>query len=169
MELISIAVGLLLLLLGRKIFWLFVGLAGFLCGFQGVQMFFSDQAALGFIFGLLVGVVGVFVAVFFQRISFAMGGFFAGGYLSLAFCSHLGIEEPSKVLFVIVGLIAAVIALMWMDWAIILLSALAGAGAIVVNIALLSPPWSFFVLLLLVLIGCVVQGRALRGGLPPPS
>jgi hypothetical protein len=169
MELISIAVGLLLLLLGRKIFWLFVGLAGFLCGFQGVQMFFSDQAALGFIFGLLVGVVGVFVAVFFQRISFAIGGFFAGGYLSLAFCSHLGIEEPSKVLFIIVGFIAAVVALMWMDWAIILLSASAGAGAIVVNIALLSPPWSFFVFLLLVLIGCVVQGRALQGGLPPPS
>lgn len=78
MELISIAVGLLLLLLGRKIFWLFVGLAGFLCGFQGVQIFFPDQAALGFVFGLLVGVVGVFVAVFFQRISFVMGGFFYG-------------------------------------------------------------------------------------------
>jgi hypothetical protein len=169
MELISIAVGLLLLLLGRKIFWLFVGLAGFLCGFQGVQIFFPDQAALGFVFGLLVGVVGVFVAVFFQRISFAMGGFFAGGYLSLVFCSHLGIEEPSKVVFFIVGLIAAIVAFMWMDWAIILLSAFAGAGAIVVNMALLSPPWSFLVFLLLVLIGCVVQGRALQGRLPSPS
>jgi hypothetical protein len=169
MELISIAVGLLLLLLGRKIFWLFVGLAGFLCGFQGVQIFFPDQAALGFVFGLLVGVVGVFVAVFFQRISFAMGGFFAGGYLSLAYCSHLSVEEPSQVLFFIVGLIAAVIAFMWMDWAIILLSAFVGAGAIVVNIALLSPPWSFLVLLLLVLIGCVVQGRTLRGTAPPPA
>jgi len=169
METISIAVGLLLLLLGRKIFWLFVGLVGFLCGFQGAQLFFSDQAMLGIVFGLLVGAVGIFVAIFFQRISFALGGFFAGGYLSLAICSHLGMEEPSQVWFVIAGLIAAVVAFKWMDWAIIVLSSLAGAGAIVTNITLLTPPWSLLVFLLLVLVGCAFQGRALQRPTPPPA
>ena len=76
MELISIAVGILLLLVGRRMFWLFVGLAGFLCGFQSGQIFFPEQAMLGIVFGLLLGVVGIFVAVFFQRLSFAIGGFF---------------------------------------------------------------------------------------------
>lgn len=170
MELVSIAVGILLLLVGRKMFWLFVGLTGFLCGFQGTQIFFPEQPGLGFAFGLLVGVVGIFIAIFFQRLSFALGGFFAGGYLGLAVCGHLETEALSHVCFVVVGLIAAILAYKWMDWGIIILSALAGAGAIVANTMIpLNPPWSFLVFLLLVIAGCAVQGRALRQRTPPPA
>ena len=133
MELISIAVGVLLLLVGRRMFWLFVGLAGFLCGFQSGQIFFPEQAMLGIVFGLLLGVVGIFVAVFFQRLSFAIGGFFAGGYLGLAVCSHFQWEALAHVCFVAAGLLCAILAYKWMDWGIIVLSAFAGASAIVFN------------------------------------
>ena len=163
MELISIAVGVLLLLVGRRMFWLFVGLAGFLCGFQSGQMFFPEQAMLGIVLGLLLGVVGIFVAVFFQRLSFAIGGFFAGGYLGLAVCSHFQWEALSHVCFVAAGLLCAILAYKWMDWGIIVLSAFAGASAIVFSAMVpLSPTWRFVVFLLLAIVGCVVQGHAFR-------
>ena len=163
MELISTAVGILMLLVGRRMFWLFVGLAGFLCGFQSGQIFFPEQAMLGIVFGLLLGVVGIFVAVFFQQLSFAIGGFFSGGYLGLAVCSHFQWETLSHVCFVAAGLICAILAYKWMDWGIIVISSFAGASAIVLSaLGSLNPTWRFVTFLLLAIVGCVVQGRAFR-------
>jgi hypothetical protein len=77
--------GIALLIMGRRLYWLFVGLIGFVVGALLSQQFFSAQpewmsvlVALGF------GVAGALLAVFLQGIAIAAAGFIAGVRLDLA-------------------------------------------------------------------------------------
>ena len=64
--------GLALLLAGRRIFWLVVGVVGFLFGFDlASRVLGLDAEGLGLLIGVFAGVLGIFLAVFLQK--FAIG------------------------------------------------------------------------------------------------
>src|SRR5690348_12988135 len=65
----SIVVGLLLLFLGRKLFWLFVGAVGFLVGVEVAATLFPHQPDWSLIVGLILGLIGAVIAIFVQKIS----------------------------------------------------------------------------------------------------
>jgi Domain of unknown function (DUF4203) len=159
MELSYVILGLVLLVLGRQLFWLSVAIAGFLVGmrFAGVILAGEPQWLLVCV-ALGAGLLGALLAVLAQRVAFALAGFYAGFYLALIGAQSFGAEGNNIMFFVIGGVVGAVCAALMMDWAIIILSCLVGAGAIVEPLGL-GPMMSGVVFLALVIAGACFQAR----------
>lgn len=132
MELVVVAIGLVVLLVGRNLFWLVVGLVGFLLGVGLGELWFVDQPTwLIAMAALLLGVLGAVVALVFERFAIALAGFYAAGYIALAVAGQLGYESVSVFVPLGAGLIGALVTALLTDWAIIVLTALVGSAAVV--------------------------------------
>ncbi|MDX1687000.1 MAG: hypothetical protein R3248_03370 [Candidatus Promineifilaceae bacterium] len=133
MSLIQAVVGFVSLFFGRLLFWLFVGAAGFVVGFELALAFLGDQAIwLVLLVALIAGVLGSIVATFAQRLAVAIAGFVAGGYFLLNLVRMLGTaggppNTVSVVLYVTGGLIGAVLVSLLFDPSLIVLSSALGA------------------------------------------
>ena len=161
MEFFNIIFGLILLVFGRKLFWLFVSIVGFLFGMGFAGLIFPDQPQwIQVLFALGTGFFGALLAVLAQRIAFAITGFYGGFYFALILAQSFGSGENSLVMCTVVGVIGAVFATLIMDWVIIVLSCLVGAGAIV-EASGLGQEMRIMVFLLLVIIGASIQIRLL--------
>ena len=159
MQFFIIVLGLILLVLGRKLFWLFVAIAGFLLGMEFTRLVLADQPTWVMLFiGLGAGLLGALLAILAQRVAFALAGFYAGAYFALIVAQSFGAGGHNILLYAVCGVIGAVLAALMMDWAIILLSCLAGAGAIVVTLGL-GPTMSPIVFVILLIAGTFVQAR----------
>jgi hypothetical protein len=129
---VNIVAGAVLLLVGRKLFWVFVAIAGFYVGVELARAVFADQPQwLVWLVAVAVGAGGALVAVLFQRVAFALGGFYAGGYLALVAAERFLPGAAGAGPFFIGGVVGAIVAALLMDWAIVGLSCLVGAALIV--------------------------------------
>ncbi len=176
MDILNIAAGFALLLAGRQIYWLFVGVIGFLVG----AYFASDVLAaqpewLILLAALAVGVLSALLAIVLQRVAVGLAGFFGGGYFAMILAAELGANSEAfgLIAFLIGGFVAALLVLVVFDWALIGLSALFGALTIVTAVDL-EPSIRLFVGLGLFVVGVVVQtGLLLRHrsqtAVAPPS
>ncbi len=159
MRLIIIISGLLILLFGRRLFWFFVAILGFLAGAtMGELIFAGQQPWIIFFIALCAGMIGVLLAMFAQRIAFALAGFYAGYYLAFILAQLYGAYSPSIVLCIAGGIIGTLLAVMFMDWAIIIFSCLVGAGAVVGTLGLEQMP-AFILFVALVTAGLMTQAR----------
>jgi hypothetical protein len=114
--------------------------------------------------------VGAVLGIFIQRLAFAIGGFFAGAYLALTIATQMHAPGEANIWWIAGGVLGAIIAALVMDWAIIVLSSLAGATAILSPFAAKLGDQLFPVLfVLLAVIGVVFQGRKLIRPIPPPA
>jgi hypothetical protein len=158
---IDIAAGLLVLLAGRKLFWLFIAVVGFLAGMEFARELLYTQAEwVAWLIGAAAGIVGAVVAVFFQRVAFALAGAYAGAYLAVGLAQSLG-WVPGLAVLLGGGVIGALVAALVMDWAIIVLSSLIGAGLIVATFAL-TPLNGVIAASVLAVVGIVFQSRTTR-------
>lgn len=156
-SILHIVFGCVLLLAGRNIFWLFIMLAGFLIGAEFAEIWLQGQPMWVIIsVSITVGIIGVVLSVIYQRVAFALGGFYAAGYLAIVLSAKLGIDPAPISAVLITGLIGSIIAWLLMDWTIIILSSLAGAAAIV-NAIIASPATEAALFLALVITGILVQ------------
>ena len=160
MDIFCAVLGGALLLFGRRLYWLAIGVLGFLVGFElGEQWLVESQAWLRILIALAAGILGAVFAGFFQRVAFAVAGFFGGGYVGLAAAESFNLaSNPTLILFVVAGVLGAVLATLIMDWALIILTSLAGAGAVVLAFAQ-PPAISGLLILVLAAVGIVVQSR----------
>jgi hypothetical protein len=157
----NVALGLIMLLFGRRLFWLFVGIAGFLLGMQLAAVYLVDSSPwLQILVGLGLGAIGALVALLAQRVAFALAGFYAGAYLAVVLVAALGFTSDQLVPTVIGGVFGAIIAAIVMDWAIIFLSSLVGAGAIMEALPI-APGLAAVLTIALVVLGCMMQSRLL--------
>lgn len=162
---VAVIAGSLLLLAGRRLFWLFIAIIGFLFGVElASELVASRPDWIVWVIGALAGVVGALVAIFFQRLAFALAGFYAGSYLAIIAAQSLGWPTPNLAVFFVGGVSGAVVAAIVMDWAIIVLSSLAGAGMIVEALGL-APLHRIILSVVLVALGIVVQSKTPRGRL----
>jgi hypothetical protein len=164
MKFLMIVLGLIMLVFGRKLFWLFVAIVGFLVGMEFTKLLLADQPIwVQLLGGLVAGLLGALLAIFVQRIAFILAGFFAGAYFALLLAHPLGVAGASLILAVACGVIGAIVVALLMDWAIIVLSCLVGAGAIVSQLRLRDTNTAiiFFVL---VIIGIFVQAKLMEHG-----
>jgi hypothetical protein len=81
----------------------------------------------------------------------------------------LAISGNTHLVLLLVGaVVGAIVAALVLDWAIIILSSLMGAGLVAEGLAL-APPWSAAAFVVLALIGVLIQGRTMtRRPIPPP-
>ena len=81
MNLILIGVGVLLLLMGRKLFWISVAALGFIIGMTYAPRFFPDQPqSVIVIISLIIGLLGALITSMVQRFAIGISGFAAGAY-----------------------------------------------------------------------------------------
>ena len=160
--LLALVAGALLLLAGRRLFWLFVGLVGFFAGLRFAPAFLSGQPEwMQWLVAALFGLLGMFLAIVLQRFAVVLAGFLVGGFFAteLFGIDFTGPGLTFVLAFVVGGIVAAALALWLFEGALILLSSLAGAGLIVDTLDLSSGTRS------LALIGLTVLGVAVQAGI----
>jgi hypothetical protein len=162
MTMLNLVLGIILLLFGRKLFWLFVGVAGFLIGMDVAQRFFSGPETTRLLIALVIGIIGALLAVLFYKAAVAVAGFFIGGYLGVHLVQYLALHPPQSmawVPYVVGGIIGAILILVILDWALIVLSSFAGATLIVHTVILKQFNMT------LVYIGLVIVGILIQAGI----
>lgn len=130
MEILRIAVGVCLLIFGRKLFWLLVGAIGFLAALGlASEVLHSQPQPVAIIAALVIGLLGALLAVFLQKVAVVAAGLVAGGYSALLLMNWFGSDTAHfPWIPVIIGaIIGALLMAMLFEWALILLSSVTGA------------------------------------------
>jgi hypothetical protein len=164
-----ILVGVLTLLFGRRLFWLFVGVAGFLFGLSVAQAALPIQGELAqLLAGLCVGLIFAGLALIIQRPMAMLAGFVALGVAGQSLGAQVGLPMWGQIaLFIVFGLIGLLLVAVLFDWALIIVSSLNGAAAAGGGLAALFtlPAWAALVTVLaLAILGVAYQARDLGVG-----
>jgi len=159
MEAAQLVAGVCALLLGRRLFWLFVGVMGFIVGVELATHVFAglSQGAI-LLVAVLAGIAGAVFAVALQELMVGITGFVAGGYLGIALMT-MAMPYPGRNLWLAIligGIVGAVVLVSLFDWALIVVSALVGALLILQAIGM-NPQTTPLPYLLLSLVGILVQ------------
>ena len=165
MSLLRILVGIALLVMGRRLFWLFVGLIGFISGTRLAIHFFPDQPEWMILaIALLAGVLGALLALCLQWLAIGLAGFSAGAYIFVRFLhvSGWGTTEMEWLFFVIGGILGVLLILVLFDWALIILSSLVGSGFITETIHV-GQELMTLLFIPLFIVGVVIQSRLKKG------
>lgn len=169
-----ILVGFLLLVLGRRLYWLFVAAVGFLYGLELAPRFLPGQSqTMIVIIALGLALLGALLAVVATKVALGVAGFVTAGGIAAVVLQHLAIDSGVIVLgiYLIAGLIGAVLFLLLFDAALIVLSSLAGAYLIVLGaeqLRLISSAPETVLVIVLAVVGIVVQARPWRSRKPSP-
>jgi hypothetical protein len=160
MNFLLVASGVVLLALGWKLFWIFVGVLGFAAGLQAAQIFFGPQPFwVLWAVGLMCGIIGAVLALFFQKLAIGIGGFVAGSIIALHLTLMMG-HDPGAVVALIGGVGGVVALYLLFDWALIILSSLVGASFIIEALGR-HAPYAPALSALLVAVGVIFQARLL--------
>ena len=154
----------LLLLAGRRMFWLAVGLAACLLSWRALAAFFG-AGWIPLALSLLLGVACAWLTVRFVRTVALLAGFLVGAILLPAGAGLLGIDIGWYALALAGGVVGAVLVAMAMNWGLILATAFAGAGAIAEGLRgslALSASAANVILLTLLALGVAWQASQLR-------
>ncbi len=159
--------GVVLLIFGRRLFWLFVAACGFAVGVSLAPQFTTTQSEWkALLVALLLGVLGALLGLLFERVAIGVAGFLAGAYIAIHLLAVIGLQGPVAfwVGLVVGGLIGAVLLGMVFDWSLIGLSSLAGSFLIADAVHLsLSGNRGLLLWLGLLALGVVIQAAQLRG------
>jgi len=163
---LSILIGVVILLFGRKLFWLCVAAIGFAAGVELAPHLVQEPSALlSLTIALLLGIIGALLALFLQKIAIAVLGFLAGGKLAGAIAAAFFVHyaQHSTIIFVVGGVIGAILLLVLFDWALIVVSSLIGAHLIVYQSTIALPQSGSIILFIgLAVVGILVQAASLR-------
>jgi hypothetical protein len=160
---ITILLGIGLLAAGRRLFWLFVGAAGFLAGVQFAQQAWNGPEAVALITGLAAGILFAALAIFLKTIAIGIAGFLAGGSILVGMAGIFGIEggAATLVIYIVGGILGVILIGYLFDWALITLSSLAGASMIIQSLEP-GPVVGRIGFFVLVILGVVFQGSQMR-------
>jgi len=167
-------VGVLLLVLGRRLYWLFVAAVGFLYGLELAPRLLPGQSqTMIVIIALGLALLGALLAVVATKVALGVTGFVAAGGIAAVLLQHLTIESGVIVLgiYFIAGIVGAVLFLLLFNAALIVLSSLAGAYLVVLGaeqLRLISPASETALVIVLTVVGIVVQARPWRSRKPSP-
>ena len=157
----QIIFGAVLLLAGRRLYWLLAAGAGFVLGFLLAQAILREQPEnVILVVALVVAVIFAVLAVVGQKFVIGLVGFIAGGIglLRLLEILNIAVIEPSTVLGVVVfiagGILGAILLSSLFDLGLVILSSLVGAQILLGGLGqLVEVPGGFTTIALVVLIG----------------
>ena len=161
---ISILVGLAVMFAGRRLFWLFVALAGFVAGATLATRFFGDRSEIAILaVAIIAGLIGAVLAIVVKRFAIGTAGFLVGGFLATALLANIGFEPGGSdwIIFIVGGVIGTILVSALVDWALIVLSAL-GGSVLVLQSAHIRPALGLTLIAVGTALGIIVQARQLR-------
>lgn len=170
MALFRLFLGIALLVMGRRLFWLFLGGIGFILGFDFAERMIHGQPhSVLLIIALFAGILGAMMAIFIQKFAIVAGGFFAGGYLLVELLKILSVRTEHYYWFIFIagGLAGAILMSIVFGWALIILSSVAGSILIFQNFHL-NERFSEIIFIVLVILGIVIQSGLIREKNPAP-
>jgi len=165
---VSILVGLVLLGYGRRLYWAFVAGIGFLTGLALGPSLLPDRPEWQILLvALALALVGAVLAVVAKKIIIMVTGFLAGGGIAYMLLRQHGIEGqvPGWIVYILAGIVGLVLMRILFEWALILLSSLAGAGLLVGGIesfVAISHTLAVPLVIIVAVIGIVVQAGLAR-------
>ena len=164
LNVINLILGGALLVAGRKLFWLFVGAAGFITGVQLATRLSQGPDWLALLIGLIIGVIFALLAIFLQAVVIGIAGFLAGGYVLSVLAATFGISltgATTWIVYLVGGILGVILVSFLFDWALITLSSLVGASLVIQS---LFPQGAFagIIFFILFLAGVLIQGSILR-------
>jgi hypothetical protein len=166
MHILRILIGTSMLFFGRRLFWLFVGAAGFIFGIHAARLLLhSGPEWTTIALALAAGLLGALLAIFLQRFAIAVAGFILGGYVLPGILGQLGYGSGhSYWLLVFMGGIAGLIFVsVLFDWTLIILSSVSGAVLIIEPLHLhAAMPARRLLAALLIAAGIAVQAGLMR-------
>ncbi len=164
---IEALLGAVLLVAGRRVFWLFVAGVGFVIGLSLAPRLLPHQPE-GIILGaaLILGLLAAVIAQFVQKAAIGVVGFLSGGWLMLGLLAALmgpgsSLQWPA---FIVGGIIGAVLLSALFEWGLVLLSALIGANLVTDALPRLVPALDAPMLVIFLLLfgaGVLIQARTL--------
>ncbi len=166
---VTILIGIILLIFGRRLFWFFVGAAGFLVGINIAQQLTNGPESMRLVVALVAGVIGALLALVLQKVAIAVAGFIIGGYVAVELLTLYGAALPAArfhygaywIPFLVGGIIGALVMILLFDWALIVLSSLGGASLILHGAAVQRTAMAVLHIILVIL-GIMVQAHLLR-------
>ena len=162
-RLLTLAAGALLLVAGRRLYWLIVGLVGFVLGFTFAAEYLQGANWMILVAGLAAGLLAAGLAVFFQKIALSVAGFLIGGLATLWWAEQMGWGEPWWVWAgaLIAGLLGSYLTRTVFEVGLIVLSSVLGATFI---LEALQRPADQVTPLLVVLVaaGVLIQAVSLK-------
>ena len=161
---ISVAVGVAILLFGRKLFWLFVAALGFAIGLEVAAYFMKEPPQwMTLLVAVGCGVIGALLAILLQKLAIAVAGFLAGGRIAWALAATFFVDHVHYrgITFVVGGIVGALLLLALFDWVLILLSSIEGAH-LIGNGFTLPEKGTMILTIALAAIGVIVQGSMMR-------
>jgi hypothetical protein len=167
---IQLLSGIVLLFFGRRLFWFFVGVAGFLVGMNIAEQFFVGPQGTNLLIAIGAGILGAVIAIFLQKVAIAIAGFVIGGYITVELLRESALLPTAFagthgmaffVPYLIGGVIGAVLLFVLFDWGLIVLSSLSGASLIVHGITLQHHALQLL-FVVLVIVGILVQAGVKR-------
>ncbi|MBI4845797.1 MAG: hypothetical protein HY810_04910 [Candidatus Omnitrophica bacterium] len=163
-NIVYIVLGILLLMLGRQLFWLFVAGIAFIAGLEYVSLLLPKISSNGIlIISLIAAIFGLIMAFLVQRVGVRIAGFICGGYIALNIIREFGLKTGCLpwVIFLLGGIAGLILVTMLFDWALIILSSLSGAFFIISR-AGFSLELSKILFVILVFIGIAVQASQIK-------
>lgn len=156
--------GAMLMIQGRKLYWLFVGGIGFFVTLTLLNPPYSGMSnRTALIISVIIAFIGALLAIFLQRLAIFVGGFLGGGYLLIVLIELFGARLGSLnfFLFLIGGVVGALIVSSAFNGALIFFSSVLGA-AMVVQAVGLSPLARFVAVPLGSILGMGLQVLIMR-------
>ena len=160
--------GAVLLLVGRRLFWLLIATLGFLFAFSLAQHLAPESPEpLHWVLAVAAGLLGALLAIFAQKLAVGAAGLLFGAYATLWVIEQYGIDLGNWEILALVagGVIAAVLVLAVLETALVVLSSILGASLIVGAAGVEALP-AVVLFAVLVIVGVAVQMGSL-GGRPP--
>jgi hypothetical protein len=167
LSVINIIIGAALLVAGRRLFWLFVMAGGFVAGVQFATRVIQGPEWLTIIIGLIAGIAFAILARFLKMFAIGIAGFVLGGSILSSFAGALGLDT-NWIVWIAGGVIGIILVAVLFDWALINLSAFAGAALLVqsLNISDAIRDAAFIVLLIA---GVIIQAAGMRAEKKAPA
>jgi hypothetical protein len=162
LSILTILLGLVLIVSGRRIFWLTIAAVGFLAGLVlTIFLLEIEPEWIGWVIALFAGGLAALLAIFLQRVAVTIAGFLMGGLFLVWLLQFLiNLDRLEWLIYIVGGVIGAVLAASLFEVALIGLSSLAGA-ALIVGTTGFGADLRFIVFMVLVLVGIVIQSSRL--------
>jgi len=128
-SIIALIIGLITLFFGRKLFWIFAALIGFTFGLVVSANLFQNFTQLArFLFSALLGAGFAILAIYTEKFAIILTGLFGLGMAGYFLASLFNASEIVRwVLFLVSGLLGAILISKYLEWALIAISAVLGA------------------------------------------
>ena len=164
MTLLRILLGIVMLAAGRNLFWFFLGGTGFILGFDlAGRLLHGQPQGIIFVIALVAGAACALLALFLQKFAILVGGFIAGGYLLPSLLKEFGVSTGNHhwLLFIVGGIVGALLMKVFFNWALIILSSVVGSNLIIEALHF-GPQLRKLFFVFLLLLGIVIQTGIIR-------